>query len=288
MLILDFPWYLKQARDARTRSKLKEYEGIAEKLDPKHWMEFREEQEFPLRLGSFRFWLNDNSVFGSLDAYLELFKERHHTRLRDFLGTKDKVIVDLGASEGYYTLKMRENSPRARVVAAEPNPEAFRILRKNVKENNLKNVVLSRAVISDRIGEVDFEIVQGMTQIGALKIVEDREWLKRNGIRIRKIAARSTTLERLLKSNGIGKVDLLKIDVEGNEMKILESSRRILKDIRKIVVEYHGEETRKQVKGLLKENGFRLLFEESVESRIVEEVFPSPCGDAYFENRSFA
>jgi len=127
-----------------------------------------------------------------------------------------------------------------------------------------------------------------MTQIGALRIIEDREWLKKKGIKIRKLAARSATLERLLKSNGIGKVDLLKIDTEGSEMEILRSSRRILKDIGKIVVEYHGEEVRRQIKDFLEGNGFRLLFEESVESGIVEEVCRSPCADAYFENRSFA
>lgn len=289
MLMLDFAWYLKQARDNKTRSKLKEYERIARELvDPRHWMGFRERQRFPLRLGSFKFWLNDNNVFGSLDAYLELFKERHHTKLRSFLGTEDKVIVDLGASEGYYTLKMKENSPRAKVIAVEPNAEAFRILRRNIRENNLKNVVLSRTVISERIGKVDFEIAEGMTQIGAIRIFGDREWLEKRGIRIRKFAAKSTTLERLLKSHGIRKVGLLKIDTEGSEVKILRSSRGILKDIGKIVVEYHGEKVRKQVKDFLKENGFRLLFEESADSGIVEEVCRSPCKEAYFENRSFA
>ena len=289
MLILDFAWYLKQARDTKTKGKLKEYEKIAEELgDSRRWTGFREKQRFPLRLGSFKFWLNDNNVFGSLDAYLELFKEGHHTKLGSFLGTKDRVIVDLGASEGYYTLKMKENSPRAKVVAVEPNPEAFRILRRNVTENSLKNVVLCGAVISERIGKVDFEIAEGMTQIGAPRITEDREWLKKKRIKIRKLAARSATLERLLKSNGIGKVDLLKIDTEGSEIGILRSSRRILKDIGKIVVEYHGGEVRKQIRDFLEGNGFRLLFEESVESGIVEEVCRSPCGDAYFENRSLA
>ena len=288
-MILDFAWYSKQARDTKTKSKLKEYEKIAEELgDPRHWIGFREKQRFPLRLGSFKFWLNDNNVFGSLDAYLELFKEGHHTKLRSFLGTKDRVIVDLGASEGYYTLKMKENSPRAKVIAVEPNPEAFRILRRNVRENNLKNVVLLGAVISERIGKVGFEVARGMTQIGALRIVEDREWLKKNGIEIRKLAVRSVTLERLLKSNGVGKVDLLKIDTEGSEMEILRSSRRILKDIGKIVVEYHGEEVRRQIKDFLEGNGFRLLFEEGVESGVAGEVCRSPCADTYFENTSFA
>jgi FkbM family methyltransferase len=273
MLILDFPWYLSKARDARTRMKLKEYEKIAKKLNnQKQLIEYRERQKFPLKMGAFKFWLNDNNVFGSLDTYLELFKERHHTKLKKFLAAKEKVIVDLGANEGYYTLKMKEYSPKAKIIAVEPNPEAFRVLQKNIRENNLKNVVLSKTVISEKNGKVDFEIVEGVTQIGGLKILEDRNWLKKNKNRIRKFTTRSITLERLLKLNRIKKVSLLKIDTEGSEMEILKSSERILANIDKIVIEFHSGRLKKQIKKFLRKNCFRLLFEENVE-----------CGDVYFE-----
>lgn len=207
MLILDFPWYIRQAKDVRTKNKLKEYEKIAKKLDDqKQLIEFKEKQKFPLKLGKFKFWLNDINVLGSLDTYLEIFKEKHHTKLKSFSGKKDGVMVDLGANEGYYLLKMKENSPDSKIVAAEPSPEAFRILRKNVRENNLKNVFLSKTAVSGKNGKVSFEAVEGVTQIGALKIFEDREWLRKNRDRLKRIKVNSITLEKLLESAKIKKL----------------------------------------------------------------------------------
>jgi len=270
-MVLDFPWYLRQARDTRTKKKLKYYENVAKRLDSqKKLVELKGKQNFPLMLGSFKFWLNDNNVLGSLDTYGEIFKEKHHTKLKNFSGKGDNIIIDLGANEGYYILKIKENSPNSKIIAVEPNPEAFRILQKNVRANMLKNVVLFKNVISEKTGRVGFEIVKGVTQIGGVKIYGKREWLERN--RVRKIEAKSITLEKLMKLNKIKKVDLLKIDTEGNEMKILRSSKKILKCVDKIVIEYHGKKLRRHVKNFFEKNGFKMLLGERVD-----------CGDIYFK-----
>jgi len=82
-------------------------------------------------------------------------------------------------------------------------------------------------------------------------------------------------LPNLCKKNCIVKVDILKLDVEGAEMEILRTSKGFLKNIKKIVVEWHTEKLRDEVKKFLKDNDFKLVFEEK-----------RPCGNLYFINKN--
>jgi FkbM family methyltransferase len=183
------------------------------------------------------------------------------------------VIVDLGANEGLYVLKMKENSPNAKIIAVEPNPEAFRILKKNVETNNLSDVILVNSAVSSKNGKVNFEIIKGSTEVGALKLYEKFE----NRGEIRKISVTSITLEKLFNMFNLNKIDLLKMDVEGTELEILKSAESILPKIKKVVVEYHGaQKTKKGVIKLMLKRNFKMLLMEK------NKFF----GDVYFINKS--
>jgi len=212
MIKLDFPWYLTQAKDIKTKNKLRKWEDFFKRLkDKTKLVELKEKQNFPLKLGKYKIWVNGNNVFQSLHTYLEIFKELDHTRLKGFQGSRERTIVDIGANEGHYVLKMKEKLPKSKIIAVEPNSEAFKILQKNVKENKIKNVILVKKAVSSKNRKVKFERVAGVTQIGGLKI-EDTSWFDKS--KIEKIMVDSTSLERLLKLNDVKKVDILKIDAK--------------------------------------------------------------------------
>jgi hypothetical protein len=117
-----------------------------------------------------------------------------------------------------------------------------------------------------------FEIVPEVSAIGAKDIRgQKRIWLKDE--RIKRITVDGITLSQLCKEHGIGIIDILKMDVEGQEMEILGSSRGLLKNIRKVVMEFHGEELRGEARRFLGENGFKMVLEEK-----------RACGDLYFIN----
>jgi len=65
------------------------------------------------------------------------------------------------------------------------------------------------------------------------------------------------TLRNILHQHDISKIDVLKLDIEGYETKILESICDILKDVRMIPIELHG--TKKEVDDLLLPLGFRFV-----------------------------
>lgn len=149
-------------------------------------------------------------------------------------------------------------APEAKIFAIEPNPSAFQVLKRNVETNELENVVVLDRAIWSKTGNVPFEIVKGHTTVGGLKVHKRY----RNKGRLYRIVVPSITLEEICEQYRIKNIDLLKMDVEGSELEILKSSKYILPNIRKVVVEYHGNE--KSVKEFMVKNDFRIVATEKV------------------------
>ncbi len=267
----DFNSLMKQARNERTRLLLREIQ--------RDWKLVREKGQFikgrrllNLDLGIYEIWMRQCSAPSSIDIYTEIFRRKAHSILPQFSGKRDRVIFDIGANEGFYTLRIKQNNPSAKIVAVEANPSAFEILKKNVTTNKLEDVILINKALTSTIGKVTFEIVPEVSAIGALDMrVQKRPWLRKEIIR--KVNIEGVTLERICKDTGIEEIDLLKLDVEGAELEILRSSIDLLENIKKIVVEYHTPELRQEVKEFLRRNKFILLREDEG---------AGCCGDLYF------
>lgn len=261
---IDFKWLYNQAKDSRTKSFLKKLESKSIKDKIKF---ISIEQKFPIKLGKWNFWLNKENMIYSLDIYLEIFKEKHHGMMRNFPSKNDSIILDLGANEGFYVLKAKEKAQNSKIIAIEPNPTAFRVLKGNVETNRLKNVITLNKAVTSKNGKIKFEIVKGRSEVGSVKVYEK---YRKN---LKNITVDSITLEELCKKYKIDKIDLLKIDVEGSEVDILESSENVLPKVKKAIIEYHNAQ--KTIKGVIKimtKNNFKLL-------KIDDQKF---YGDLYF------
>jgi len=267
----NFKWLKRIARDERSKRWI-------EKIEKWHKLAFeqgkflRSRELFSVNLGKYKIWFRKCSAYSSIDIYMEIFKENHHFLIPEFSGKSENLVVDIGANEGYYTLKLKQNNAKCKVIAVEPNPLAFEILKKNLKVNKLQNVILVNKAICSKSGKMGFEMVVNVSAIGAKNLrIMQRPWLKKE--MIEKIKVDCITLSELFRDYKIEKVDILKIDVEGMELKILKSGKNLLNKICKIVVECHSEQIKANLKRFLKEKGFKLIFEEEKE-----------CGDLYFVN----
>jgi FkbM family methyltransferase len=225
---------------------------------------------FSIVLDNYQLWLRKGTSASSIMTYLEIFKDKTHMKIPDFLGENDEIIIDLGGNEGYYALAMKKNNPKAKIVSIEPITETFKLLKKNIQSNNLKNVILINKAITSRTGKITFEIVPEVSAISSADIyLQGREWLDEK--RIKKITVDSITLENLCKRLNIKKIDLLKLDVEGAELEILKSSRKILMNTKKVVIEYHNTKLKNKCINILQKLGFKLILKERGE-----------CADVYF------
>lgn len=153
----------------------------------------------------------------------------------------DSIIVDIGACYGEYTLvcakKLEDigeslgKKSQGLVIAIEPNPYHFKLLKKGVELNGLRNVILINKALSDsgRVERMDFYIGDTHLEGSTLFISKMIQELG-NDIPYERIQVDVTTLDILLEQLNINKIDILKLDAEGAERKILRGAEKILKN----------------------------------------------------------
>lgn len=160
----------------------------------------------------------------------------------------DPVIIDGGANIGIASLWWLSRWPSARIIAFEPDPEVFAVLKHNLRHHS--SVELHRAAISTaRLGG---KFVPEGSDAGRLAAVDgsaDDDGVSVPSVRLRDVLDR------------VGPVDLLKLDIEGAETAVLHDAETRLSDVARIFVEYHSFTGRRQdlsdLLGLLRRNGFR-------------------------------
>ena len=140
------------------------------------------------------------------------------------------VIIDCGSNIGISILYFKTRYPQATIVAFEPNPDQFDVLKNNVVSNELNDVQLHQLAVSDEIGTLEFFINE--TSPGSLNM-----GLVKRGDEIPTINVSSTVLSQHLPDS----VDLLKLDIEGAEESVLRDleANGKLGNIGKIICEYH-------------------------------------------------
>jgi FkbM family methyltransferase len=161
-------------------------------------------------------------------------------------------VVDLGAYSGDTTYFFAKAvGPRGRVLAVEPDPESFAALERNVREQGLDNVATEPSAVWDQAGTIVFQS-GGVT---TSRVATDE-------LSTRTVSVPTRTLEALLERHGFGRVDFLKMDIEGAEFTVLPQAREILRRLRpRMILEVHGEGTEPRtvagVLAFLEEAGFR-------------------------------
>ena len=135
------------------------------------------------------------------------------------------VVIDVGAFIGDNTLDFaRLVGEDGKVYAFEPNLKNFELLKKNIEINNYKNVILINKAVSDKEGEV---------KMYSHPFKSTGDVIDNLGT----ISIDAIDLDSVIK----GRVDFLKIDVEGTEQQAIKGAQRILKENPnlKMILEIH-------------------------------------------------
>jgi FkbM family methyltransferase len=144
------------------------------------------------------------------------------------------TVLDVGAHKGSFTVRAALTGPATRVHAVEPEPENLRRLDANIALNRLGNVVVHAAAIATDPGEALLYIA-GPRGSGGNSLI--REHLA--GYQAASVSVPTIRLDDLLEDAG-GRVDFMKMDVEGAEYSVLHAaSPEALRQIRRLTLEYH-------------------------------------------------
>jgi FkbM family methyltransferase len=195
-----------------------------------------------------KLWLGVGA--GELTSYIEVFLEDDYRISNVELGEQARVVLDVGANIGVFSLAAAKRFPGAAIYAFEPNPDAYSRLVRNLDVNEAGNTrPVNRAVhsICDTIG---FS-AEGSTTSG---VVTDGGSL----------TVQSVTLDEFCSNNEIGRVGLLKIDVEGAEVEVLKGADKILSTTDWLVAECHSAQLASDVEALARTHGLQKVSERRV------------------------
>jgi FkbM family methyltransferase len=144
--------------------------------------------------------------------------------------TRRPLIFDCGANIGMATLFFKWLYPESTVIAFEPDPTTFRLLQHNIERNRLSDVTAYNVALWDENARIPFFI--HANEPGSLLMSTEA-----SRVRGKKIEVEARRLSDFV----TGPVDLLKLDVEGGESRVvcdlLTSGK--MQFIRQMIVEYH-------------------------------------------------
>ncbi|MHB1424126.1 MAG: FkbM family methyltransferase [Gemmataceae bacterium] len=137
----------------------------------------------------------------------------------------DGVFVDVGANVGLHTLSIAAHvSEGGAVVAFEPHPVNHRLLVRNLEQNRLRHAV------AENLGLAEAEA----TLIGSAR-GEGGNWslASRGDYRFE---VRLVRLDDYWREHPLPRLDLMKIDIEGAEVRMLRGARRTIERFQPLIV----------------------------------------------------
>lgn len=216
----------------------------------------------------------------SQGIYSGSFEWREQRFLNRFLRTGD-VFVDVGANVGLFTLIAARRIGRSgHVYAFEPCSKTYQRLLTNVALNRLAQVSSYRLALSDRAAQLNINIsLNGYDAWSSLA-----EPVLGDSYAVERVSA--VTWDDFARENDLlGRVTMIKIDVEGWESRVLRGGTQALSraDAPVLQVEFTGQAARSagssctELYRLLEELGYRMFTYDALSKRLI----PDPLRERY-------
>lgn len=145
---------------------------------------------------------------------------------------ENPIVVDVGGFIGDFALYAVKRLNAKRVIVCEPSPRNWVLLLKNIADNGYEDRIepVNKAVTDGRDVMMNIDAPDEF-QCMVSAYSQSEQPLK---------SVPGTSLAQLLQDHAVENVDLLKIDCEGGEFAILESTPAdVFSRVRNIVFEYH-------------------------------------------------
>ena len=146
---------------------------------------------------------------------------------------KDMVFVDIGANFGIYSIiASKLIGEKGKVYSFEPNKNEVKKFNKNLKLNRAytNNINLIEKAVGSYSGKTSFFIPESYKgAYGSIK----KPNISENCL---KVELPITSIDEFVKSNDISKIDLIKIDVEGNELDVLKGAIKSIHKFKPIIL----------------------------------------------------
>lgn len=167
-------------------------------------------------------------ALGVYETYqLDLFRSLVH---------KGMTVLDIGANVGLYSVIAAHLVGEGGVVASfEPETQNFEILKKNISDNGFKNIQPAQVAVADTEGELTLFLSKGNKGKHSLYKPSDTEGEQ---------VVKTIVLDEWLEQHNIGKVDVIKIDIQGAEPRAFAGMQKTLSMKPALLMEYDPKSIR--------------------------------------------
>lgn len=165
----------------------------------------------------------------------------------------EPIIIDVGSHIGMSTLYFKRLYPNARITAIEPHPFTFKILEQNLWQNHCEDVTALNIALDPTETEL------------TLYADPQTEWLSTTSIHQGAWTGDQETESFIVPAQPLSnfitqKTDLVKLDIEGAEQRLLTESQPVLHLIKEMFIEFHRHPSQdlKTCIEFLENNGYKV------------------------------
>lgn len=221
-----------------------EYQKLIKELAAIDSIEITKE-DIILNYDKFRMTFDFQQTFSRAEGILAMGgnPEQDDFNLIEKISQNIEVVFDIGANVGIFSLSLIRHCPSIRkIYAFEPIPETYSKMLKNLSLNHdPKQISPYNMGLSNAVGAFTFYL-PGENEAASLQPVTDEFYLQESidGVytghqKSRKVSCEVSTLDEFVQANPQDRIDLLKIDVEGNEKFVLEGASSVLRTYQPVV-----------------------------------------------------
>jgi FkbM family methyltransferase len=203
----------------------------------------------------FQYFVNDDMARSSIGKNKEW--EPHITQFVKLYNSFYSLtnIIDVGANFGYHSV-LFSKEVKGNIYSFEPQGQNYELLKNNISINNRNNIMAYNLGCGDINCDISMPIIDTTNNVNmgdfTPNIVSTRN--------------HSITKSVLLDQMNLPKIDLIKIDVQGWEKKVLIGANNILKDKPVLIVEFEEHQlsktntTCKELFDYIRENNYYIFY----------------------------
>lgn len=199
-----------------------------------YWRKRAENGLVVRKVNDYQMYLDLDDIGLSRELLFNGTREEMETRLARDVLKPGMTVLDIGANLGYYALlEASLVGENGFVYAIEPIPRNYEILTKNVDLNRYKNCRTYCMGVSSKNGTEKMYVSNASNWHSMPSGEEEdqseirKQWLKGRVDRV--IDVPITTVDAFVAEQGIGKVDFIRMDIEGHELEAIPGMEETLK-----------------------------------------------------------
>ncbi len=202
--------------------------------------------------------------------------EKESLKIWAALSKNAKTILDIGANTGIFSMIAQNNNADANIIAVEPVNINFEVLTKNISKNNF-NIKAEKVALSDKEGTAKMFMLKD--RLNYMTSVNDDRYADAPHVKgdfdVIEIEVPIKPFSYLLNKHSLTKIDLIKIDVEGHEIAVINAMLPYLQKNKPVLlIEVIGDENAIVLNTIFNKLDYRFIsMDEQHTSKVVDKLW---------------